>query len=154
MSLLAQAQSGGISDDDLAHAFESRILPFWNSTVERKVPGKDLPEDERPVAQEVHEYAIARRDWANAIVNTVRTRASNVGSSMAYYLDKTNQLAAQLERRRSDADADLVFRSLVRSWLIVRIRQLILPTPACVRSPLAGYSPGPRDLKIDGPRHR
>ena len=153
-SLLVQAQNGRISDDDLAQAFETKILPFWKSASERTVPGMSLPKDELAFAQDVNAYAITRRDWAKALVDAVRSRSSNSASSMQYYLQKTNQFAARLERRATDANADLVSRALVRSTVIVQIRRLLLPTPQCVRSRIAGNVTNSADLKTDGPKRR
>lgn len=153
-SLLTRAQSGSISDDDLAKAFETKIVPFWESASERTAPDSSLPKDELAVAQDVHAYATTRRDWAKAIADTVRSRFSNAGSSMQYYLDKTNQLAAHLERRMDEANADLVSRALMRSTPAMRIRGLLLPTPECVRSPELGHSTSSSDLKSDGPKRR
>jgi membrane associated rhomboid family serine protease len=153
-SLLAQTQSGRISDDDLARAFETKILPFWKSASERTVPGMSLSKDELAVARDVNAYAVTRRDWAKALVDAVRSGSSNSASSMQYYLQKTNQLAAHLELRATDANADLVSRALVRSTVIVQIRRLLLPPPQCVRSPTAGNVTNSTDLKTDGPKRR
>jgi hypothetical protein len=153
-SLLAQEQSGSISDDALAQGFETKILPFWNSVSERTAPGPSLSKDELVIAREVHAYAIMRRDWAKTIVDAVRSKSPSAASNMQYYLQRTNRLAAHLERRTAEANADLVSRALVRSMLVVRIRRLLLPTPPCVRSSLPGFFTKPGDLKSDGPKQR
>jgi membrane associated rhomboid family serine protease len=153
-SLLAQEQSGRISDDDLALGFETKILPFWKSASERTVPGKSLPHDELAVAQDVNAYANMRLDWAKAVVDAVRSGSANSAAGMQYYLQKTNQVVAHLERRATEANADLVSRALVRSVLVVQIRRLLMPTPRCVRSPVAGYVPASSDLETDGPKRR
>jgi membrane associated rhomboid family serine protease len=152
--LLSQAQSGSISDDDFAQAFETKILPFWKSASERTAPGTSLPKDELAIARDVNTYAITRRDWAKAVVDAVRSRSSNSASSLDYYLQKTNGLAADLERRAAEANADLVSRALVRSMMIARIRRLLLPTPQCVQSSVPGYFTNSGDLKSDGPKRR
>lgn len=152
--VMSQGQSGSISDDDLAQAFETKILPFWKSTSDRTASETSLSKDEQAVAHDVNAYAITRRDWAKAIVDAVRSRSSNSASSMEYYLEKTNQLSAHLERRMSEANADLVSRALVRSMLVVQVRRLFLPTPQCVRSPVPGYATNASDLKSDGPKSR
>jgi|HubBroStandDraft_1064217.scaffolds.fasta_scaffold16777_3 rhomboid protease GluP len=153
-SLLDRAQNGRISDDDFALAFETQILPFWKSVSERTVPEKSMSPDELAVARDVNAYAILRRDWAKAIVDAVRSGSSNSTSSMQYYLQKTNQRAANLERRATESNADLASRALVRSVLVVRIHRLLLPSPQCVRSPVPGYFTNSIDLKSDGPKRR
>jgi membrane associated rhomboid family serine protease len=117
-SLLARAQAGSISDDGLAQAFETDIVPFWKSASERTLPATPLPRDEQVIAQDVNAYATTRRDWANAIVDAVRSRSLASLSNMQFYLEKVNKLTANLERRATEDNANLVSRALVRSVLV------------------------------------
>jgi hypothetical protein len=142
------------SDDGFAQAFEADILPFWKSASERTVPGASLPRDELAIAQDVNAYATTRRDWANAIVDAVRSRSAASASKMEYYLEKVNKLTAHLERRSTEDNANLVSRALVRSLLVTRVRQMLLPTPACVQSPERGLFTSSSDLDTDGPKRR
>ena len=153
-SLMIKAQSGNISDNGLAQAFESEILPFWKSAVERTIPAASLPADEQDVARAVNDYAVARRDWARTVVDAVRSGSGASASNLQYYLEKVNKLTAQLERRASEENADLASHALVRSTLVARVRRTLLPTPACVRSPLHGHSTNAGDLATDGPKRR
>jgi len=152
-SLLTQAQSGRISEDDLAVAFDTKIRPFWESACERTVPDSSLPKGELPLAEDVHAIAVTRRDWAKAISDGIRSQFSNSGSNLQYYLEKTYQLAAHLERRVDDANADQVSRAVLHSTPAVRIRSWLLPTSSCVRSPITG-STKDTDSSADGPKHR
>jgi membrane associated rhomboid family serine protease len=153
-SLLLQAQAGSISDDALAQAFEGKILPFWNSAIERTASQASLPKNERAVARDVNAYATERRDWAKAIIDALRSNTSASASNMQFHLEKVNRLAAQLERRSDEDRADLSSRALVRSVLVARVRRILLPTPACVRSPEKGYFTSSSDLINDGPKRR
>ncbi len=49
--LLNQAQSGSISEDGLAQAFETKILPSWKSASERTLPDASLPREELSIAR-------------------------------------------------------------------------------------------------------
>jgi membrane associated rhomboid family serine protease len=153
-SLLLQAQAGSVSEDNLANAFETQILPFWTSASERTRAEPALPKDERAIAQDVNAYATTRSDWARAVIQAVRSPSSASASNVQYYLERTNKLAAHLERRTDEENAELVSRALVRSVMVARIRRAFSPNPPCVRSPLEPHATGSRDLDGDGPKHR
>jgi hypothetical protein len=153
-SLLFRSQSGSISDDDLARAFETQILPFWKSASDRTAPEKSLSANEQAIAKDVHAYAMGRRDWAEALVDAVRSRSPSAASNMQFYAQKVSNLTAHMERWTMEESANLVSRSLVRSALVSRVRRTLFPAPACVRSQLLGFSTSPADLNGDGPKHR
>lgn len=155
--LALQANTGAISNDEIAKQFEKDILPFWvqaNARLQKELKTPRLQGNAFTVL--VADFAKLRLAWAKAIIAATRNADPQNAQMAIYYAQQTDLAQARLERMKLRVTAETLPPPLAESELALKVVRLIpFFEPKCVSAPPHLYKAvAATDAPGDGPAAR
>lgn len=150
--LIAEDQSGLVSNDYVGEQFKSQIIPFWQSADDR-LRKEHLPPPQAKLGALLLDFVRLRLAWAQAVVALAAQNDSGNQRRASDLSNQTTLALAHILRFSMLDNARSQPLGLVNSPLIERMRELLLAGRwKCVGAPASWAPPvGPHDLRTDLP---
>lgn len=150
--LIAEDQSGLVSNDYVGQQFKSQIIPFWQSADDR-LRKEHLRPQQSQIGALMLDFVRARLAWAQAVAAEAAHDDSRTAQRTTDLSQQTTLALAHVLRLSMLDNARTQPPGLVNSPLVERLRELALAGRwECVMQPaVRAPHAGPRDLRTDLP---
>ncbi len=155
--LAARANSGSISNTELAQRFELEILPFWKIQKDQLAKdSKTLSASQRQLGQLAAQFADLRFQWASALIEGANNNDQQRFKDAVTLMNETTVVQARLDRVNLRSRMEHRPRALASNPLVIRAREWLVGYHGeCVVAPPPLQMPvSAADDQRDGPALR